>query len=72
MRVRLGEAGCREQQLTLLATALRLPPSLFKSSFFLKDPRRWKAGLISPCTNNPTHYFRNYHPSCALEDSGLF
>lgn len=41
MRVRgLGRAGCREQQLRLLATALGLPPPLFKSSFFLKDPRR--------------------------------
>lgn len=41
MRVRgWGRAGCREQQLRLLATALSLPPSLFKNSFFLKDPKR--------------------------------
>lgn len=71
MRVRgWGRAGCREQQLRLLATALSLPPSLFKNSFFLKDPKRWKAGLVSPSTNNPTH-FRSDHSTCAPDGPGL-
>lgn len=68
-RNRLGEGRMQGAAAEAAGSRPSLSP-LFKSSFFLKDPRRWKPGLISPSTNNPTH-FRNYHSSWALEGPGL-